>query len=366
MKKVIIIISVVLVVAAALVFLIPPSSEDEGVNNNQQPDKFSDNYESIDSSNGTVTDQNYNSGCSNDQVIFTEAFVDNDKIRSIGPIGALDGGSHGRSYVQITEGGQTPVYMPTDAILEYIVYARRDPSSDIGEYGLWFRTGCDLIFLFDHLDNLSEELLALAPTEFSESSATGGPIVGYQATAGELIAFTDGTDQARTFDFLVIDQSKPVEYINPDRFLWDQNLYAQCPYQYFTEELKNEYFSLLVEPNNINNDCGSPSFDVAGTAAGAWFQGDDKDMRGRWMTFGTYTSFSGLAIRKDAGVDFSVRDYSPIIKPEDMKPGDQVCYGYNGNWAYARLENADQLSVATGSGSCPSSFPENQAENWIR
>jgi len=261
---------------------------------------------------------------------------------------------------------QTPVYAPTDVTLEYIIYARRGSSLDYGEYGLWFRAGCDLVFLLDHLDSLSEEIQALAPTEFSESSAVNGPIIGYQAKAGELIAYSDGTDMARTFDFLVLDRSKPVEYINPDRFEWDQNLYSQCPYDYYTGNLKDEYYSLLEPPNGINMDCGSPSFDLAGTASGAWFQGDDKDMSGGWLTFGTYTNFSGLAIRDDGARDFSVRDYDPVIKPEDMTFGDQVCYDYNNNWAYARLKNSDELEVATGQGNCPSSFSELQAEIWVR
>ena len=360
MKK-FLILAVIIIVIIGVVFVIfrtPNEETNENVNFNKG--NTGDNPVSIDPTSDQYSD------CSEEEVIFNSHFVDIDKIASIGPIGALDGGSHGRSYIQVKEGGQTPVYAPADATLEYIVYARRDPSLDIGEYGLWFRAGCDVTFLLDHLDSLSPELQALAPTEFSESSATGGPIIGYQAKAGELIAYTDGTDMARTFDFLVLDRSKQVAYINPSRFEWDQNNYSQCPYDLFTENIKDEYYSLLSEPNNINKDCGSPSYAVEGTAAGAWFQGDDTDTGGSWLTFGTYTSFSGLAIRDDGARDFSVRDYDPLIKPEDMKPGDQVCYDYNNNWAYARLDTVDQLFVAIGNGSCPSVFPEDQSEIWIR
>lgn len=357
--KIGIIILVVLVVLAVIIFLVFPPQDDEQVNNNQTVVN-DDTPISNDPAN------NQNIGCSNEEVVFTTAFVDNDKIASIDPIGALDGGSHGRSYIQVKEGGQTPVYAPTDATLEYIIYARRGPLLETGEYGLYFKAGCNLVFLFDHLDALSEELQALAPAEFSESSATGGPIVGYQVKAGELIAYTDGTDLGRTFDFLVLDNSKQVKYINPDRFEWDQNNFSQCPYDYFTSDLKNKYYSLLPEPNKADKNCGSPSYDMVGTAAGAWFQGDDKDINGHWLTFGTFTSYSGLMIRKNGGVDFSVRDYNPMIKPEDMSPGDQVCYDYNSSWAFARLETADELRVATGSGSCPGVFPESQAETWVR
>ncbi len=355
MKKYLLL-GLIIIVTAGVVLIVSRSTEEpieEFVENDEVP--------------GTIgRSKNQNSRCSNDEVVFTKVFVDNEKIESIGPIGALDGGSHGRSYIQVKEGSQTPVYAPADAILEYIVYARRGPLLETGEYGLYFRAGCDLVFLLDHLDSLSEELQALAPSEFSESSATGGPIVGYQVTAGELIAYTDGTDMGRTFDFLVLDNSKQVEYINPGRFEWDQNNFSQCPYDYYTEDLKNEYYSLLPEPNKSDKNCGNPSYDIKGTASGGWFQGDDKDISGRWMTFGTYTSYSGLMIRKDGGVDFSVRDYDPVIKPEDMKPGDEVCYNYNSSWAYARLETEDELRVVTGSGSCPGVFPVSQAETWVR
>ena len=356
-----IIISVIIIALAAIVFMIFSEPVDDTVRrNNNEVVQNNDTKDTI----GVA--ENQNAGCSNEEVVFTNAFVDSDKIAGIDPIGALDGGSHGRSYIQVKEGGQTPVYAPTDAVLEYIVYARRGPLLETGEYGLYFRAGCDLVFLFDHLDSLSVALQALAPVEFSESSATGGPIVGYQVKAGELIAYTDGTDMARTFDFLVLDNSKQVEYINSERFEWDQNNFSQCPYDLFTEDLRDEYYSLLPEPNRSDKNCGNPSYDKEGTAAGGWFQGDDKDMRGRWLTFGTFTSYSGLVIRKDGGVDFSVRDYSPSIRPEDMNPGNEVCYDYNGNWAYARLKTADELRVATGSGSCPNVFPESQAETWVR
>ncbi|MDP2684356.1 MAG: hypothetical protein Q8P20_04820 [bacterium] len=362
-NKLIIIISIIIIIVAGALYLLwSDEDNDSAINNINQ---FKKNINSNSSGNNNNTDVDQNPGCSDD-LVFTNVFVEPNNIDSIGPIGALDGGSHGRSYVAVKEGGQVPVYAPGDATLEYIVYARRGPSVDYGEYGLWFRAGCDTVFLLDHLDSLSEELQALAPTEFSESSATGGPVIGYQVKAGELLAYTDGTDQARTFDFLVLDRSKQVEYINPDRFEWDQNNFSQCPYDLFTEDLKNEYYSLFNEPNNINKNCGTPSYDIAGTAAGAWFQGEDTDLSGRWLTFGTYTSYSGLMIRKDAGRDFTVRDYDPVIKPEDMKPGDEVCYDYNGNWAYAKLESAEQLLVATGTGDCPNNFSNDQAETWIR
>ncbi|MFC1662984.1 hypothetical protein ACFL04_02320 [Patescibacteria group bacterium] len=355
--KILFIATTIIIIIVAGYFLFRPESS--------KPDALSfEQGQAEQASNGNIEDKVINSGCvSNPDPVFTSAFMENDKINEIGPIGAIDGGSHGRSYIGVAEGSQTEVYAPTDATLEAIVYAKRGPDVDYGEYGLWFRASCEVTFLLDHLDRVSDDIFQYAPTEPSESSAVA-EYVSISVKAGELIGYTDGTELARTYDFLLLNTAKLASYINPARWNWDQNTVADCPYDYYTDELKSFYYSKLRQPNADDGNCGNPSYDVAGTAAGGWFQDNDTDTNGRWLTFGTYTSFVGLAIRQDGARDFSVRDYDNILKPEDMKTGDEQCIAYNDNWAYAKLVNENQLDVATGAGACPSVYPN--IESWTR
>src|SRR3989344_3794312 len=75
---------------------------------------------------------------------FEAEFTDFEKINAINPIGGIGGGSPGRSYIGVIKGTETPIYSPTDMILENIIYAKR-PNDSLtsltntnpeGEYGL--------------------------------------------------------------------------------------------------------------------------------------------------------------------------------------------------------------------------------------
>ena len=225
---------------------------------------------------------------------FEAEFTDLEKINAINPIGGIGGGSPGRSYIGVKKGVEAPVYSPTDMILENIIYAKRpsDPltslskTSSIGEYGLYFRLNCDTILLFDHIDRVSDKIKERSPKEPAETSAFGkDPPVNLEIKKGELLGYTDGTPGARTFDFLIIDRSKPTSHINPERWEWEQAVYSQCPYDYFTPELKEKYYAKIgeaVEKSGsqefiASGTCGQLSYDVAGTASGGWFKGESTD-----------------------------------------------------------------------------------------
>lgn len=310
---------------------------------------------------------------------FEAEFTDLEKIEALAPIGTITGGSPGRSYIGVKKGMETPIYSPTDMVLENIIYAKRPGSDKEGEYGLYFRVGCNVTILFDHLDRLSDKLKKSAPEKPTESSRVENPPINLEIKKGELLAHTDGTPQARTFDFLLIDRSKPVNRINPKRWEWEQAVYSQCPYDYFTEELKKKYYSKLGETGfagfEPTNNCGSPSHDVAGTTSGGWFKGSSTDIKGDYLAIARSGKRVDVAQRKDGdfkdGIgsgESKIRDYSPKIFPEDVKVGGEVCYfdqNQNG-WAYVKLVSEKELSFARGTGPCPASFPESIAEIWER
>lgn len=283
---------------------------------------------------------------------------------------------------------EAPIYSPTDATLENIIYAKRpkDPIKSLsdtgkGEYGLYFRLSCDVILLFDHIDRVSDKILAVAPKEPSESSRVNNPPVNLEIKKGELLGYTDGTSQARTFDFLIIDRSKPVFHVNPKRWEWEQAVYAQCPYDFFTPELKEKYYAKIGEAVEKSTgreftpaeECGELSHDKLGTISGGWFKGESTDTKGDFLAIARPTKSVNrvdTAVKKDGlfGPDSVIHDYSPKVFPEDVKVGDEVCYNdqNQGKWVYVKLLSDSQLKFTRGSGNCPANFPESQAELWKR
>lgn len=303
---------------------------------------------------------------------FTAAVTELDKIDAFGPLGGVSGGSPGRSYIGIKKGNEVAVYNPGEAILETIVYARRGGGGTPGEYGLYFRAGCDITYLLDHIDRVTDEIKALAPQEPAQSSATQyGTQPNKTIKAGVLLGYSDGTPLAHTFDFLVEDKSKKAYHINEKRWDWSQTVYSVCPYDLYPADLKAKFYALLGTPSDSGlikaGSCGGPSQDVDDTASGGWFQGDSTTTKGQWLAIGKELNTADLAIRDSGNIGFTLKDYAPKILPDKLTPGNQVCYsGYSNNWAYLNLLSKTQLSLATGTGKCPSSFPSSQAEVWER
>lgn len=312
---------------------------------------------------------------SNPSPKFTADFTDLSKIQHLAPIGGVMVGSPARSYVFVKEDVTgTPIYAPTDATLESMIYAiRRDPRNPDdkkakGEYRLDFRVSCEVTFYFDHIDRVTDEI---------KNFWKGGPIentrenqnVNFKVKAGDLLGFSDGTDMSRGFDFFLLNTSKKVPHINPARWQWEQTTIADCPYDYFVDDLKSKYYNAFASQDGQklqNPSCGSPSHDVAGTASGGWFQGDSKDNQGKWLEIASQNGRVEVNLRESGSFGFSIRDYSPKIMPENLTVGNATCYAEQGKWAYIKLVAESQLALAKGSGTCPASFPQNLSETWER
>jgi len=291
-------------------------------------------------------------GCeTNPQPVFTHAFAEHAMIKNINPIGAISGGSHGRSYVDLN--ARTEVYAPIDSELIAIDFS--DRGSGFGEFGLVLRASCEVTYILDHIDDVVDKIKEIAPPEFTEESI----YVSMPIKAGELLGNTDGGGRRgpTNFDFLVINKAKRVQYINQDRWSWEQNTYADCPYDYYTGELKSFYYSKLSP-----FDCGSPSYDVEGTISGAWFQGNGTDYD-RWLTIGKDQNYIGVTIREGTGIVFFVREWDQKPPPDEVTEGESICYDDEEEWVYLKLDQ--NLYFASGEGNCPSSFPE-EAEVWVR
>lgn len=311
----------------------------------------------------------------NPNPVFTANFTDIDKIVALNPLGLINAGSPGRAYVRVKTDSEKiqkiPVYMPTDATLEGIVLARRnidDPNSP-GEYRLEFRVSCEVTFFYDHINEVVEKIKAIEPDKVS--NYTGDlKRVSLSLKAGELIAYSYSSNFSGGFDFALFNKSKEVRHINPDRWEWEQTKYADCPYDYFADNLKEKYYTMFRAADGMNlsvKGCGSSSNDIAGTPSGGWFDSkDSKDVKGKWLEIGNKNNKTEINIRQDGKSFFSIRDYLTTPFPDKVSLGQSVCYSDSNKWAFVRLDSGTQLSLVKGEGTCPGSFPGNNVEIWER
>ncbi|MEK6908679.1 MAG: hypothetical protein AABX23_01360 [Nanoarchaeota archaeon] len=304
--------------------------------------------------------------------VFSYEFTDFSKIDAFQPIGSIAGASRGRSYINVKNGVSVPVYAPMDATLVSIIYAYRGPEADHGEYGLKFDTKCGVIFLLDHLDSASDEIKKYAPAEPVRSTATNDNLA-IPIKAGTLLGYTDGTPQARTFDFLVIDQTKKAYYINPERWKWEQSLYSVCPYDLYTEDLKEKYYQKIGVAYDGGfkkaENCGNPSYDVENTISGGWFLDEQAtDLKGEFLLIGKAMGSVDVVVKEESeGTKLRITDNNPEKNPIDIGIGESVCYeGFNNNWAYLHLVDKTTIELSSGQGECPSSFPQTNSKKYYR
>lgn len=356
-RRVIVLAFFALILALGALFLLKPSKTGQNTQNsvNQAQEGSGKNCES------------------NTNPVFTNNFTDLSKIASIGPIGSLTGGSPGRSYIQINDAvtKEVPVYMPTDATLKRLVYARRGGPETPGEYGLEFDVSCEISFMLDHVDRVTDDIKKLAPKEPALVS-NGGTNPNVEIKAGTLLGYSDGTPQAKTWDFFVLDKSSKADYIKLERWTWDQAIYAKCPYDYFQEDLKNQYYNLLglgggKFPFTKASSCGSPSKDISGTISGGWFQGDSTDSKGKSINVGSFVGIVHFNLKQDGNKSINMSDWNNKTLPENVKVGESVCYSDGQNtWVFLKLESENKLLSTTGDGKCPSQMPSQNVETWER
>lgn len=303
---------------------------------------------------------------------FTYEFVDFTKIDAFQPIGSITGASRGRSYITVTEGETVAVYAPMDATLISVIYAYRGPNEDHGEYGFKFTTECNVAFLLDHLDSASDELKQYAPAEPSSSTATSDnlsiPIKG-----GTLLGYTNGTSQARTFDFLVIDRNIDIFHINPERWEWEQSLYSVCPYDLYTDDLKTKYYEKIGTHTDNGfvkaESCGNISYDIPNTISGGWFLDEDAtDLKGEFMLIGSVGDRVDIVVKNDSeSINLRLTDYDAEILPQNVGITQSVCYeGYSNDWVYLHLIDSQTIEMNSGNGACPSVFPMPGATRYNR
>jgi hypothetical protein len=201
---------------------------------------------------------------SNPNPVFTHEVTDYSKISKIERWGQIKHGViKGHTYVFIKNKGRknnlvvidepVPIYNPIDSYLILLSHYRQPDKVKNVQWRLYFQVGCEIVFYFDHIDNLSEKILnklGNIPIYEDHPAPTVPVNPPLKLEAGELIAFTKGTTLAGNWDFGLVDKNKNNEL--PKRLKKFENSveakkykFLACPYEYFQEDIKKKYLKKM-------------------------------------------------------------------------------------------------------------------------
>ncbi len=314
-------------------------------------------------------------------VLYTVPFVDPDKIREIAPLGSLNPPEHTiptnhvYSHLDIPrESTQTvSLYLPADAWITHISTGT-GMTQDPEDSTVYFAVCKDVVGYFNHIKKLSPEVQKI--------------VNSYQCPQGGSNCFVQVLEPLKkgsylgevgrlqgNFDFGTIDLRTQHNFINKERYA-KRTLHIQCPFDYYSEDLKEKYYNLLQSKKN----CGKINFDIPGTLQGNWFYGDSREyFGGDWVKhafFGydnvnpekSVISIGGVVVPESSGLrwKFSAsttgqnnRKFSNVVPGKvycyDIDDQDQFNKGPSGR-ILVELENEKQIKLEHQNGDCSGSL----------
>src|SRR5437867_12993372 len=165
---------------------------------------------------------------------------------------------------------------------------------------------------------------------------------------------------------MVLNYAKPAFHVNDSRWTADQYRYGDCPYDYFSGDLKATYYTLLSASGTATAPlCGKVSRDVPGTIAGGWVQGNSTTATGSRLLVGKFLNYIDMVASQTNGPVLDIRDYGSVVDPATFRAGQSVCYSDGTSYAYLDLVSQLSMRAATGTGGCPAQLPS-QYQVWNR
>lgn len=174
----------------------------------------------------------------NTSPVFTNDITDISKVSYVVPPPTMGSGPSLKTHSYIgTNGQRVPVLAPTDIVL------KAGSHSVGGPYGLEFQVSCEVNIRFGHITEPLDSIKNLLPKEPQLTSQTQ-EVSPIYFKAGDLIGYTTGTTAAGNWDFGAYDSSKNNRYISDPDWNWsDTYTKAVCPFDYFSPNLKLQYYS---------------------------------------------------------------------------------------------------------------------------
>lgn len=173
---------------------------------------------------------------SNINPTFTHHITDMSKVNYVAPPPTMGSGPSLKTHSYIgTDGAKVPVYAPVDLTLESGAHYVGGP------YTFGFKVSCEVTVRFAHITDPVDKLKKQLPSEPKDDSR-GQKLDPLKFSAGELIAYTTGTQQAGNWDFGVYNSSVSNRYANDPDWNWSSVFTtAVCPFKYFKSNLKSTY-----------------------------------------------------------------------------------------------------------------------------
>ncbi|TSC77638.1 MAG: hypothetical protein G01um101424_261 [Parcubacteria group bacterium Gr01-1014_24] len=175
---------------------------------------------------------------SNLSPVFTNDITDISRVNYIGPPPTMGAGPSLKTHSYIgTDHARVPVYAPAAMTLESGAHYIGGP------YVFEFQMSCEVKVRFGHITEPVDAIKQLLPSEPKEGSQTQ-ELTPVKFAAGDLVAYTTGTNQAGNWDFGVYNSTVRNRYADdPDWSNSTTYTTAVCPFDYFSVSLKPAYFS---------------------------------------------------------------------------------------------------------------------------
>jgi len=315
------------------------------------------------------------------EIEFSANIFDPNEIKNIVPLGELNGGYDEVSTLggvmmnikeKIYQSSSVKVYAPTQMTLESYAFFEMPPEPP--SWRLSFSIEPDLTITFDHLDEVTEKVMDATASVPASSSAGLMPKEKITLSAGEHFANTTGTSKAHNWNIYLYDRNQQNEFLNIERLsqsegVGKQLLTAVCPFKYYNEETKKFFIDLMgYHQAGESSDCGSVSHDVKGTVSGLWFLKESP--------FSIFKNSAGSVniYQVDHGY-YEISSNSASFKdPQEVT--NEHCYNFSdainqnrsvSGYLYFKVISDNQMQMSFGaSGSCPASFPAQQAKTYYR
>jgi len=259
-------------------------------------------------STSTTTPQKSQSTKCSANSIFKRLPVEISKVGYVGPIGVLApvGGSplpKQHTGFMLTELG-VPLVAPGDLTITQIrkvTYKMSPMRPGYIDYALFFSVCDEVRGHFGHVTNLNETLQPQSSAYQCSTYSTVDETVE-SCTANTKISVAAGTQlatngtisESRAIDVGMSDDRLSDGYINPGRYQKTGASGTLCPWDFFTDALKEHLYAKLGESESRltteTPKCGSVAVDKAGTAAGRWTPKDSPGngadaVDGRFLVF---------------------------------------------------------------------------------
>lgn len=218
-------------------------------------------------------------------ILYTISYVKIENINAITPLGNVDPPDHtiptNHVYTHFSAGGMSKktyeLFAPADIWILHI-YSNFGITQDSEDHTIYFAVCKDVIGYFNHVKKLTPEINGIIKKECGEEGIADNKDCFVETlepvAAGTVLGEVGGLQG--NFDFGTIDLRTEHDFVNKERYA-KRTLHIQCALDYYNEDLKNEYYSLLARKDG---SCGKINYDLLNTLQGNWFYGGATEFYG--------------------------------------------------------------------------------------